>query len=763
MNLTDQAHRMLDQGLHVFPLDHPGQRNCAGLHGPNNPCDGTRGKHPAVVWGTWAQTVTHKQIDLQWDKRRGLANIGVACGPSNLVILDEDAPGELEKWGAAYGIALPDTFTVSTGRGRHLYYRWDHAQRPIGNTAKAMRGFKIDVRGKGGYAVAEHSQHASGATYTGNGKPIVGLPDDVAELLLAGATEATESPEWETITAGPNAAKIGFRKRHEALVAYAGRLRKLGLDYAEALPVFRQRWELCEQPTGQIPEAKYHGTPPADCNYPVTWPEAQGKLRDVFDRYQAGITSPEDVVARVARVQWANEIRPERQVWLWENRIPVGTVSALAGRGGCGKTTWAIHLAAQVSRGELAGEHRGTPRPTLIWSGEDQWAPVLVPRLMAAGANLDFIGRLHIEAEDGIETTPRLPLDTATLREAITAAGAALVIIDPIASTMAGDLHREDDVRAALDALARVAADTGAVVMFVRHFGKGGGNASDKMSGSHAFRDAVRSVFLFAQDDESGHRIVTQDKGNYAPPGEESFAFRLESTTVPTNDGDAQVARVADLGVSEISVSDVINRPPAARTDDEGEDERDYTADLKASWLHQLLRDAGAANAPVRPKDALAYAADRGISRASVFRLFEKLTNAGMAVSKDTGKFPKVTRWELVDQAPATAGGETTDATHHSGETTETTGLDLRKQGETTDAIVSPVRLQGETTDGTLLDLRECGATEAGDTLESPVVSPLPGERQQTAPPGGLTATSPGQTDRVARALANAARRAVTA
>ncbi|MDQ1245789.1 MAG: hypothetical protein QG597_156, partial [Actinomycetota bacterium] len=123
------------------------------------------------------------------------------------------------------------------------------------------------------------------------------------------------------------------------------------------------------------------------------------------------------------------------------------------------------------------------------------------------------------------------------------------------------------------------------------------------------------------------------------------------------------------------------------------------------------------ANAPVRPKDALAYAADRGISRASVFRLFEKLTNAGMAVSKDTGKFPKVTRWELVDQAPATAGGETTDATHHSGETTETTGLDLRKQGETTDAIVSPVRLQGETTDGTLLDLRECGATEAGDTL----------------------------------------------
>jgi len=446
---------------------------------------------------------------------------------------------------------------------------------------------------------------------------------------------------------------------------------------------------------------------------------------------------PLDQLGRVARVEWAVNIRPERQVWLWDNRIPVGTVSALAGRGGCGKTTYALHLAAKLSRGELPGEHHRNPRRTLIWSGEDQWAPVLVPRLIAAGADLDLIGRLHVATEDGIEVTPRLPLDTATMREAISASGAALVIIDPIASTMGGDLHREDQVRVALDALARVAADTGAVVMFVRHFGKGGGNASDKMSGSHAFRDAVRSVFLFAQDDD--RLVVTQDKGNYAPPDQESFAFRLENTVVPIVGGDANVARVVDLGASEVSVGDIINRQPAPAAAED--DEHDYTDDFKSSWLYQFLSAAGKANTLVRPKDAVAYAGDKGISRATVFRLFGKLANAGMAESEDSAGFPRVTHWRLV--------GETTATTHEGGETTETTGGDLHKQGETTGHLP----LIGDTAGETVPDLNKLGDSALG----SPVVSPTAPERQKVTPPGGITAATPGLSDRVLRILANTA------
>jgi P4 family phage/plasmid primase-like protien len=277
------------RGFHVFPADHPDQPECTGKHGPDSPCDGSRGKHPAVKWGVWAHTVTPQMIEREWAKHGGLANIGVACGPSNLVVLDEDALGELDDWRVTHGITLPDTYTVSTGRGRHLYYRWDHSVQSIGNSPKAMNGFRIDVRGAGGYAIAEGSTHKSGAVYTGNGLAVADLPEQVAALLLAGcdgdATQNGEKPPRPAIDGDPNDTKIAFGDRHKNLVAYAGRLRNTGLDEHEAEPVFRQRWLLCEQPAGQIPEARFHS---AECPYPVTWDEAKAKLHDVYERYPPG-------------------------------------------------------------------------------------------------------------------------------------------------------------------------------------------------------------------------------------------------------------------------------------------------------------------------------------------------------------------------------------------------------------------------------------------------------------------------------------------
>jgi hypothetical protein len=284
------AHRLHERGFHVFPTDHPDQPKCIGLHHPQkNPCDGQRAKHPAVKFGIWAKTVTDKMIDLEWRKHRGLANIGIACGPSGIVVLDEDKDGELARWAVTYGVDLPDTYTVNTGRGKHLYFSWDHSIERIGLVPKAVDGFALDVRGDGGYVIAEGSQHASGAIYTGSDMPVVPLPQKVAAILLAAQSKperpADDSCTTHSSSADRNTDRIGFRERHNRLVAYAGRLRKTGLDYREALPVFRQRWLLCEQPEGQIPEAKFHST---DCPYPVTWDEAVAKLRDVFDRYAPG-------------------------------------------------------------------------------------------------------------------------------------------------------------------------------------------------------------------------------------------------------------------------------------------------------------------------------------------------------------------------------------------------------------------------------------------------------------------------------------------
>jgi putative DNA primase/helicase len=371
MSLVDIAHHLHQCGFHVFPTDHPDQSACIGLH---SLCDGQRGKHPAVKFGTWAITPTDKMIDLAWAKHRGLANLGIACGPSGLVVLDEDKTGELERWAVTYGVTLPDTYTVTTGRGRHLYYHWDHDAQHIGLVPKAVDGFAMDVRGDGGLVIGEGSHHASGAVYTGNRLPVVPLPDKVAEILLAvqsrqpnrGSSSTNSESEGETFTTNPNISKIGFHERHNALISYAGRLRSKGLDYTEALPVFRQRWLLCEQPTGQISEATFHGTPPADCNYPVTWGEAEAKLADVYGRYAAGQPDGNDdgsAVAHSAHLGMAHKVAEQfRDKLLYVNGIGWhrwdGKRWAIDGDGGARRAVHAVIRREWIAAAKLPEEKR---------------------------------------------------------------------------------------------------------------------------------------------------------------------------------------------------------------------------------------------------------------------------------------------------------------------------------------------------------------------------------------------------------------------
>jgi hypothetical protein len=356
----DAAKQLLARGFVVFPSDHPEQRNCIGLHGPTTPCDGERGKHPAVKWGTW-RVVTDKMLDINWRRRGGLANPAVNCGPSNLVVFDEDAAGELLRWCATYGVTLPeDTYTVTTGKGRHLYYQWDHTAERIGNCDKVVDGFKMDIRGDGGNVLGAGAQHASGAVYTGNDLDVAPLPAEVAAILLASQNGKTKpappgaASAWETFTAtaDPNTAKIPAGQRHKTLIAYAGRLLSKGLDYTEAVPVFHQRWLLCEQPEGQIPEAKFHSP---ECPSPVEWDDAKSKLADVYERYPAGQPGGEEPPAPFTFTDGGAFIfdQPGTIPAIWGTGTNVlwaeGESLMIAGPMGLGKTT----LGGQLTKARL--------------------------------------------------------------------------------------------------------------------------------------------------------------------------------------------------------------------------------------------------------------------------------------------------------------------------------------------------------------------------------------------------------------------------
>jgi Bifunctional DNA primase/polymerase, N-terminal len=153
--LARSAHWHAARGLAVFPL-RPGSKTPAIEDWPHN------------------ATTDAEQIILWW--REAPYNIGMATGPSGLLVIDLDQPnsaGEtvpepwasrgvecgrdvLDQLAADAGHVLPRTWTVSTpSGGQHLYYRQPDGTE-LGNTAGRL-GWKIDTRGHGGYVVGAGS------------------------------------------------------------------------------------------------------------------------------------------------------------------------------------------------------------------------------------------------------------------------------------------------------------------------------------------------------------------------------------------------------------------------------------------------------------------------------------------------------------------------------------------------------------------------------------------------------------------------------
>ncbi|WP_129658580.1 AAA family ATPase [Rothia halotolerans] len=278
---------------------------------------------------------------------------------------------------------------------------------------------------------------------------------------------------------------------------------------------------------------------------------------------------------RELRITYAHMITPHRQRWLWapehQGVIPLATGTIAAGAGGEGKSTFMLDLAAQLTRGELPGDLYGTKHTVIIFGPEDDWPTVMVPRLIAAGADLARVAQVQaatITDSFTNERELRFPVDLDLLREAVDQTGARMVIIDPAPSLMDGDMNKVQDVRRSYEPLMALAQEKDLAIILINHFGKGAGSIGAKLSGSHAWRDLTRSYLAFASDPDSGERIMTQDKNNYGT-GCGSWKFALESVDVPTDDGNANVGKVRFLGASDLTVSDLINRDVMTEADED--------------------------------------------------------------------------------------------------------------------------------------------------------------------------------------------------
>ena len=168
-------------GAFVFAVDHPGMPECAGAHRPEHPCDGQRGKHPC---GRWSRDSTNEPDVIRTVLSRGLRNLGIDCGKSGLLVVDEDRPGAFAAFAAGISEEIPVTFTVVTSKGQHFFLRQPDGE-ALGNGRGALTGQDIDIRGAGGFVVAPGSVHASGVVYMplDSSVPVAPAPDWLVTAL----------------------------------------------------------------------------------------------------------------------------------------------------------------------------------------------------------------------------------------------------------------------------------------------------------------------------------------------------------------------------------------------------------------------------------------------------------------------------------------------------------------------------------------------------------------------------------------------------
>jgi hypothetical protein len=397
------------------------------------------------------------------------------------------------------------------------------------------------------------------------------------------------------------------------------------------------------------------------------------------------------------------DVQPERVSWLWPGRIPVGKLVTLDGDPGLGKSTLACALAGPVTTAGYwpDGTRCMHPGDVILMSAEDGLADTVRPRLDAAGADVKRVHALEgvpIVDEDG-ERTLRPPTlaDIVTLGDTITTTSARLLVVDVVMAYLptGTDSHKDQDIRRVLSRLAALADRTGCTVLLLRHLNKArGGDPLYRGGGSIGIVGAARAGLLVAPDpDDLDRRVLASVKSNLGP-SPESLAYRLVGT------GDHGVARVQWEGRTDHTALSLLTEP---RDEDMG------AATEAEQWLQDYLTEQGSASSKTTKADA----AKAGIRERTLQRAVKSL---GVAV--ESRGFPRVTWWQL----PSPANDATnTPATQNLG-ATGATGDDLQEQNGATESITQSRQLF------------ETGATT----------------------PGGLTPSTPGQTDRVRRSLAKA-------
>jgi KaiC/GvpD/RAD55 family RecA-like ATPase len=571
--LLDAALEYVDRwGWSVFPL----------LPHSKEPLPGSRGFLDA--------TTDIKQIKAWWRETPD-ANIGIACNSeTGPIIIDIDGPSGRK---AIEALGLPLTRTARSGNGKHLYFgpmkdgtRVKRAIRPMG------KDVAFDILGDGGYVISPPSIHPdTGHAYRWarrvRPKP---LPSAVLALVANKINHGKSAPPLPDV--------IVEGERDSVLTSLAGSMRRRGASVDAILAAIRE-------------ENRTRVQPPLIDAQLIKIANSIGQ-KDPAVRDNGG----RSIVVRLSTV------KPKPIKWLVRGLLPFGKFSLLEGDPGQGKSTLSLYFAARITKGlPILGEKLEGPRKVVLVTYEDALDDTVRPRIDALGGdpNLIEVFRGVVDGgDDGEERLPEFPNDVERLKAIVEKHRAALVIVDPLGASLSErtDSHNDASVRRVVSRLARLAEDTGASILGVRHLTKGtAANAVRHGGGSIAFIGAARIALLVAEHPDDSDKKQHERRRILATVKSNLKGFLPSQVFALTPVKGHEHAGIKWLGETPLSADDLNAAESAAAPD-----ERSALTEC-AEWLREYL-SAGA-------KTAVAvYAAGNragGWDKAAVWRALKKI------------------------------------------------------------------------------------------------------------------------------------------
>ncbi len=242
-------------------------------------------------------------------------------------------------------------------------------------------------------------------------------------------------------------------------------------------------------------------------------------------------------------------VKSQDTKFLWPNWLPMECLSILAGDPDIGKTFVTMDIAARTTTGvpyPHCKEKRDPLRVIIVNSGEDNAARILVPRLLAAGADMtliEFMDGVSLKSDpDGEERI--LDIETMLDRFAIWIKNlpeprVGLVIFEPLDYFLPDsiDSYKKPEVQRVLTPLNMFADDISAAVLGVLHTRKTKGSKGiDKVMGSRAFVTCCRAGMIMDKSKVETGAVYFKPLKNNMCKKPRSLRFKIANKSIDKED-----------------------------------------------------------------------------------------------------------------------------------------------------------------------------------------------------------------------------------